>query len=97
MTIVAKSTIDPKTGDLYMQVLPQEFSSRQEAHNAMREEYLKELEKLGLEDNNAMDANCEESCEGGYIDFDEAGIYAFTDYAPDKLLPVALFAIYDRK
>lgn len=29
MTIVAKSTIDPKTGDLYMQVLPQEFDSRQ--------------------------------------------------------------------
>ena len=43
MTIVAKSTIDPKTGDLYMQVLPQEFSSRQEAHDAMREEYFKEL------------------------------------------------------
>ena len=28
---------------------------------------------------------------------DEAEIFAFTDYAPDKLLPVALFAIYDRK
>lgn len=75
MTIVAKSTIDRKTGDLYMQVLPQEFDSRQKAHDAMREE----------------------SCEGGYIDFDEAEIFAFTDYAPDKLLPVALFAIYDRK
>ena len=44
-----------------------------------------------------MDETCEESCEGGYIDFDEAEIFAFTDYAPDKLLPVALFAIYDRK
>lgn len=88
MTIVAKSTIDPKTGDLHMQVLPQEFDSRQKAHDAMREEYFKELKKLGLEDNDAI---------GGYIDFDEAEIFAFTDYAPDKLLPVALFAIYDRK
>lgn len=50
MTIVAKSTIDPKTGDLHMQVLPQEFDSRQKAHDAMREEYFKELKKLGLED-----------------------------------------------
>ena len=49
MTIVAKSTIDRKTGDLYMQVLPQEFDSRQKAHDAMREEYFKELKKLGLE------------------------------------------------
>lgn len=89
MTIVAKSTIDRKTGDLYMQVLPQEFDSRQKAHDAMREEYFKELKKLGLEDNDAMDETCEESCEGGYIDFDEAEIFAFTDYAPDKLLPVA--------
>lgn len=38
MTIVAKSTIDPKTGDLHMQVLPQEFDSRQKAHDAMRED-----------------------------------------------------------
>ena len=66
MTIVAKSTIDRKTGDLYMQVLPQEFDSRQKAHDAMREEYFKELKKLGLEDNDAMDETCEESCEGGY-------------------------------
>lgn len=57
MTIVAKSTIDPKTGDLHMQVLPQEFDSRQKAHDAMREEYFKELKKLGLEDNDAMDEN----------------------------------------
>ena len=67
MTIVAKSTIDPKTGDLHMQVLPQEFDSRQKAHDAMREEYFKELKKLGLEDNDAMDETCEESCEGGWM------------------------------
>lgn len=96
MFIITKTFTDDE-GHLFTKVNPKQYSTPGEAYDAMREEYFKELKKLGLEDNDAMDENCEESCEGGYIDFDEAEIFAFTDYAPDKLLPVALFAIYDRK
>lgn len=57
MFILAKSTIDPSNGDLFMQVFPQKFRSHKKAHAAMRKEYLKELEERGLEDNNAVDEN----------------------------------------
>lgn len=45
MFILAKSTIDPSNGDLFMQVFPQKFRSHKKAHAAMRKEYLKELEE----------------------------------------------------
>lgn len=47
MFILAKSTIDPGNGDLFMQVFPQKFRSHKKAHAAMRKEYLKELEERG--------------------------------------------------
>lgn len=57
MFILAKSTIDPSNGDLFMHVFPQKYRSHKKAHAAMRKEYLKELEERGLEDNNAVDEN----------------------------------------
>ena len=87
MFILAKSTIDPSNGDLFMRVFPQKFRSHKKAHAAMRKEYLKELEERGLEDNNAVDENGD-SYSGGYIDNDEAEIYDYLDYANCQLLPV---------
>ena len=96
MFILAKSTIDPSNGDLFMQVVPQKFRSHKKAHAAMRKEYLKELEERGLEDNNAVDENGDSYC-GGYIDNDEAEIYDYLDYANCQLLPVVLLAIHELK
>lgn len=96
MFILAKSTIDPGNGDLFMQVFPQKFRSHKKAHAAMRKEYFKELEERGLEDNNAVDENGD-SYSGGYIDNDEAEIYDYLDYANCQLLPVVLLAIHELK
>ena len=63
MTIVAKSTIDRKTGDLYMQVLPQELDSRQKAHDAM----LKEDEENGCH-GEAIPYTTDDCCDNGIFD-----------------------------
>lgn len=92
MFIVAKSFTD-EDGHLYMQVNPNTFSTQEEAHAAMREDYLNELKSRGLENNGASNKEGE-SCPGGYIISDEAQIYDIEEYASEQLLPVVLFGIY---
>lgn len=96
MFVLAKSTIDPRNGDLFMQVFPHKFSSHEDAYAAMRKEYFKELEERGLEDNNEADEN-DNACPGGYIINDEAEIRDYVHYDNCSLLPVMLLAIYELK
>lgn len=93
MFIITKTFTDDE-GHLYTKVNPKQYSTPEEAYDAMREDYLNELKSRGLEDNGSSNDDGE-SCPGGYIISDEAQIYDFAQYTPyEQLLPAVLFGVH---
>ena len=70
MFIITKTFTDDE-GHLYTKVNPKQYSTPEEAYDAMREDYLNELKSRGLDDNGGSNDDGE-SCPGGYIISDEA-------------------------
>lgn len=93
MFIITKAFTDDD-GHLFTKVNPKQYSTPEEAYDAMREDYLNELKSRGLEDNGGSNDDGE-SCPGGYIISDEAQIYDFAQYTPyEQLLPAILFGVH---
>ena len=65
MFIITKTFTDDE-GHLFTKVNPKQYSTPEEAYDAMREDYLNELKSRGLEDNGSSNDDGE-SCPGGYI------------------------------
>lgn len=65
MFIITKTFTDDE-GHLYTKVNPKQYSTPEEAYDAMREDYLNELKSRGLDDNGGSNEDGE-SCPGGYI------------------------------
>lgn len=70
MFIITKTFTDDE-GHLFTKVNPKQYSTPEEAYDAMREDYLNELKSRGLEDNGGSNEDGE-SCPGGYIIGDNA-------------------------
>ena len=82
MFIITKTFTDDE-GHLYTKVNPKQYSTPEEAYDAMREDYLNELKSRGLDDT------------GGYIIGDEAQIFDYAQYTPyEQLLPAVLFGVH---
>ena len=87
MFIITKTFTDDE-GHLYTKVNPKQYSTPEEAYDAMREDYLNELKKRHL------DRSDEEAILSSYyIDTTEAAIYECQDYAPNWLTVSVLYAI----
>jgi hypothetical protein len=88
MFIITKTFTDDD-GHLFTKVNPKQYSTPEEAYDAMREDYLNELKSRGLDDNGGSNDDGE-SCPGGYCISDEASIYDYADYANCQLLPIVV-------
>lgn len=64
MFIITKTFTDDE-GHLYTKVNPKQYSTPEEAYDAMREDYLNELKSRGLDDNGGSNDDGE-SCPGGW-------------------------------
>lgn len=96
MTIytVVETEIEKKTGEINHIGVIATCNTREDAQEAMRSEYLAELQKRGLQDNGTSDENGE-SVPGGYIIEDEAGIYEFTEFAFGQLLQCFMLRVQE--
>lgn len=92
MYIITIARRNPKTGELSTSAVGRIYSTHDAAESYMRFLYWIELKRYGLKDNDMRDPYGN-AIPGGYHTQDKAGLYTYCDYAPGKLLEVAVFTI----
>lgn len=90
--IVVGCTTSNHNGDL-IPAVPIFAKTEEEAKAILEKLYRKELDNLGLPDNNACDEN-DESCPGGCLEGTSADIWDYTEYTFNCLTNVAHFSYF---
>lgn len=90
--VIVGSITDNNNGDL-IPLVPIYAKTEAEAKAILKEVYQKELDKRGLEDNDACDEN-DDSCPGGCLNDTCADVWDNAAYAFDCLVNVAHFSYF---